>query len=76
MRKRLASSEDKNVDKIPREEARMKDLGAFDSRIVSHRKINSDNVSNFFYKVQIINKNEVLLKSIETCDTVVCSDFL
>ena len=29
----------------------------------------------FFYKIQIINKNAALFKSIETCDTTVCSDF-
>ena len=71
MRKRLAFSENKNVDKIPREEARMKDLSAFDPRIKIHRQINSDDVLNFFHNVQIINKNAVLFKSIETCDTTV-----
>ena len=76
MRKRLDSSDNKNVNKIPREEARMKDLSASDSRIASHRKINSDDISNLFHKVQIINKNEVLLKSIKPCDTTVCSEFL
>ena len=35
--KRLASSENKNVDKIPREEVRMKELSAFDPRIESYR---------------------------------------
>ena len=64
----------KNADKIPlEEEARMKDLSAFNPRIESHRQINSDDVSNFFHKVQIINKNAVLFKSIEICDTTVCS---
>ena len=50
-------------------------LNAFDPRIESHRQINLDGVSNFFHKVQIINKNVVLFKSIEICDTTVCSDF-
>ena len=36
VRKRLASSENKNVDKIPREEVRMKDLSTFDLRIECH----------------------------------------
>ena len=71
--KRLAFSENKNVDKIPHDEARTKGLSTFDPRIESHRQINSD-VSNFFHKVQIINENAVLFKSIETCDTTVCSD--
>ena len=31
--KRLPSSEDKNVDKIPREEVRMKELSAFDPEL-------------------------------------------
>ena len=53
----------------------MKELTAFDPRIESHRQISSDDVSNFFDKVQIINKNAVLFKSIEICDTTVCSDF-
>ena len=53
----------------------MNELSAFDPRIESHRQISSDDVSNFLHKVQIINKNAVLFKSIETCDTTVCSDF-
>ena len=69
------SEKKKNVDKIPRKVARIKDPGAFDPRIESHRQINSGGVSNFFHRVQIINKNAVLFKSIETCDTTVCSDF-
>ena len=41
----------KNADKIPlEEEARMKDLSAFNPRIESHRQINSDDVSNFFIR--------------------------
>ena len=52
----------------------MKDFSAFDPRIENHGKITSD-VSNFFHKVNIINKNAVLFKSIKTCDTTVCSDF-
>ena len=68
-------SEKKNIDKIPRKVARIKDPSAFDPRIESHRQINSGGVSNFFHRVQIINKNAVLFKSIETCDTTVCSDF-
>ena len=36
VRKRLASSENKNVDKIPREEVRMKDLSTFDLRTECH----------------------------------------
>ena len=53
----------------------MKDLSVFDLRIESHRQIYSHNVSNFFHNVQIINKNAVLLESIKTCDTIICSDF-
>ena len=53
----------------------MKDLSVFDPRIESNRQINSDDVSNFFHKVQIINENTALFKSIETCDTTVCSGF-
>ena len=44
MRERLASSENKNAYKIPREEARIKDLIAFDTRIDSHGQINSDDI--------------------------------
>ena len=36
VRKRLASSENKNFDKIFREEVRMKELSAFDLRIECH----------------------------------------
>ena len=36
VRKRLASSENKNVDKMSREEVRMKDLSTFDLRIECH----------------------------------------
>ena len=75
VRKRLASSENKKVKKIPRKEARMKERSAFSPRIESHRQISSDDVSNLFHKIQIINKNEILFKSIETCDTTICSDF-
>ena len=75
LKKRLFRKKKKNVDKIPRKVARIKDPGAFDPRIESHRQINSGGVSNFFHRVQIINKNAVLFKSIETCDTTVCSDF-
>ena len=53
----------------------MKDLSVFDPRIESNRQINSDDVSNFFHKVQIINENTALFESIETCDTTVCSSF-
>ena len=53
----------------------MKDLSVFYLRIESHRQIYSHNVSNFFYNVQIINKNAVLFESIKTCDTIICSDF-
>ena len=53
----------------------MKYLSVFDPRIESNRQINSDDVSNFFHKVQIINENAALFKSIETCDTTVCSGF-
>ena len=59
VRERLASSENKSVDKIPHDEARMKDLSAFD---FGHRQINSDDISSFFHKVQIISKNAVLFK--------------
>ena len=75
MRKRLASSENINVDKIPLEKVRMKELSAFDPRIESHRQINLDDVSDLFHKVQIINKNAVLFKPIEICHTTICSDF-
>ena len=63
----------KSVDKIPREKARMKNFSAFDPRIDIHRQVND--VWNLFPKVQIINKNAFLFKSIETYDTTVCSDF-
>ena len=53
----------------------MKDLSTFDPRTESHKQINSDDVSNFFCKIQISNKNAVLFKSIESCDTTVCSGF-
>ena len=49
VRKRLASSENKNFDKIACEEARMKDLSAFGPRIESYRQVNSD-ASNFFMR--------------------------
>ena len=75
VRKKLSSSENKIVDKTPDKEVRMKDLSAFDPKIESHRQFISDDVSNFSHKIQIINKNAVLFKSIETCDTTVCSDF-
>ena len=68
VRERLASLENKNAYKIPREEARIKDLIVFDPRIDSHGQINSDDISNFFHKVQPINENPVLFKSLETCD--------
>ena len=67
----LVSLENKNLDKIPFNEVRMKDLSTFDSRIERHRQINS----NFFHETQIKNKNAVLFNRIETCDTTVCSDF-
>ena len=66
VRNSLASSENKNVNKIPCEEARIKKLSAFDPRIEGYRLSNSDDVSNFLHKVQIDN---------ETSDTTVCSDF-
>ena len=53
----------------------MKDFSVFDPRIENHGQITSDDVSNFFHKVNIINKNAVLFKSIKTCGTTVCSDF-
>ena len=71
MGKMLASLANKNLDKIPFNEARVKDLSTFDSRIERHRQINS----NFFHETQIKNKNVVLFNRIETCDTTVCSDF-
>ena len=37
-------------------------VSAFDPRIESHRQINSDDASNFFLKVQIINKNAVFME--------------
>ena len=46
-----AFSDEKNVDKIPREQARIKELSGSDPRTESHRQINSDNVSNVFHKV-------------------------
>ena len=49
VRKRLASSENKNIDNTACEEARMKDLSAFGPRIESHRQVDSD-VSNFFIR--------------------------
>ena len=49
VRTRSAISENKTVDKIPREEARRKDHSSFDPRAESHRQINSDDVSNFFF---------------------------
>ena len=49
VRKRLASSENKNFDKIAWEEARMKDLSAFGPRIESYRQVNSD-ASIFFMR--------------------------
>ena len=49
VRKRLASSENKNFDKIACEEARKKDLSAFGPRIESYRQVNSD-ASNFFMR--------------------------
>ena len=45
----LAYSENKNVYKIPREEARMKDLSAFNPRIQSHKHINSVDISKLFH---------------------------
>ena len=58
VRNSLASSQNKNVNKIPCEEARMKKLSAFDPRIEGYRLSNSDDVSHFLHKVQIVNKNE------------------
>ena len=74
VRKKLATVEAKKHDSIPREEKRMKDLQEFDPRAEHHRDINTENLSNFIRKVQVIKKDAVLFKSIETMSNTVISD--
>ena len=53
----------------------MKELNSFDPSTESQREINSDNISHFFRKIQLIIENAVLFKSNETLSTKVVADF-
>ncbi|XP_065682264.1 uncharacterized protein LOC136095495 [Hydra vulgaris] len=51
------------------EENRMKNLNNFDPRIISHRTISSNHISNFIRDMQLVNEEAVLFKSIESLST-------
>lgn len=56
-------------------ELELEELEAFDPRIESQREIDTNHLSQFFRKVQEINRDAVLFKSIETLSTTVMTDF-
>ena len=77
VRKKLASRDNKGSELswVSREETRVKELNSFDPSTESQREINSDNISHFFRKIQLIIENAVLFKSNETLSTKVVADF-
>ena len=77
VRKKLVSRDNKGseLSRVSREETRVKELNSFDPSTESQREINSDNISHFFRKIQLIIENAVLFKSNETLSTKVVADF-